>query len=97
MKSTRIIATILMLISMLAHETLNAQDTTFRLSDYKNPNYFYQTLDLNFVFNSGLMLSNSKTNDKSGMNDFNFSSGGGANYSLYINSPRTQTELRTFF
>jgi hypothetical protein len=97
MKSTRIIATIMMLISMLALETLNAQDTTFRLSDYKNPNYFYQTLDLNFVLNSGLMLSNSKTIDNSGMNNFTFGSGGGATYLLYINSPKTQTELRAFF
>jgi len=82
---------------MSALETLKAQDSTFRLSDYKNPNYFYQTLDLNFVLNSGLMLNNSKTTDNSGMNNFTFGSGGGATYSLYINSPKTQTELRTFF
>jgi hypothetical protein len=95
MKSTRIIAIIMMLISLSALETLKAQDSTFRLSDYKNPNYFYQTLDLNFALNSGLMLNNSRATDKSGMNNFTFISNAGATYSLYINSPRTQTELRS--
>lgn len=97
MKSTRIIAIIIMLIPILAFETVKAQDTTFRLSDYKNPIYFYQMLDLNFGLNSGLILSNSRISDKSGMSNLTLSSNAGATYILFINSPGTQTELRTSF
>jgi hypothetical protein len=95
MKSTRIIATIMMLISMLALETLNAQDTTFRLSDYKNPNYLYQTLDLNFDLNSGLILNKTNTNSISSDKTFSLNSRAAAIYSRYVNTPKTQTELHT--
>ena len=94
MKSNRIIATIMMLISMLAHETLNAQDTTFKLSDYKNPNYLYQTLDLSFNLASGLSLLKSTGNDAESKNSGSFSlySGIRAGYSFYKNSPEIQSE-----
>jgi hypothetical protein len=95
MKSTRIIATIMMLISMLAHETLNAQDTTFRLSDYKNPNYLYQTLYLNFGLNSGFTFnnnSNSEADSRNKTSSFSLNSGAGAMYSFYKNSPKIQAE-----
>ncbi len=38
MKNTWFIA-LIMLIAVLAVKTSNAQDSTFKLSDYKNPNY----------------------------------------------------------
>lgn len=85
----------MMLISVLAVKTSNAQDSAFKLSDYKNPNYFYQTLDLNFGLNSWLSLNQSGAIDKSVTNTFSLSSNAGAIYSLYINSPGTQTELQT--
>ena len=93
MKTTRIIAT-MMLISMLAHGTLKAQDSTFRLSDYKNPNYLYHTLDLNFGLNSGLSFINSTTTDAESQKwgSFSLNSGVGAGYSLYKNSPEIQAE-----
>jgi hypothetical protein len=95
MKSTRIVATIMMLISMLALDSLNAQDTTFRLSDYKNPNYLYQTLDLNFDLNSGLILNKTNTNSISSDKTFSLNSRAAAIYSRYVNTPKTQTELHT--
>jgi hypothetical protein len=97
MKSACLITTIVMLLSILIVRTSKAQDTTFRLSDYKNPNYFYQTLDLNFGLSSGLMLNQSKATDKYASNNFSLNSNAGAIYSLYINSPITQTELRASF
>jgi hypothetical protein len=97
MKSTVVITTIVMLISILAVKTSNAQDSAFKLSDYKNPNYFYQTLDLNFGLTSIFIQHQSETTDKSGGNNFSLYSKAGAFYSLYINSPGTQTELQTSF
>jgi hypothetical protein len=95
MKSTCIIAPIMMLISMLALETLKAQDSTFRLSDYKNPNYLYQTLDLNFGFNSVFTFdnyANSEADSRNKTSLFSLNSGAGAVYSFYKNSPKTQAE-----
>jgi hypothetical protein len=95
MKSTCIIAPIMMLISMLALETLKAQDSTFRLSDYKNPNYLYQTLDLNLGFNSVFTFdnyANSEADSRNKTSLFSLNSGAGAVYSFYKNSPKTQAE-----
>jgi hypothetical protein len=43
------------------------------------------------------MQYNSKSSDKSGTNSFSLNSNAGATYSLFINSPETQTELQTSF
>lgn len=70
-----------------------AQTTDFKLSEYKNPNYLYQALDLNFDFNSGMSLN--KTNIKTELTQSNYSinSGAGATYVMFKNSPKAQTEL----
>lgn len=94
MKNTWFIA-LLMLIAVLAVKTSNAQDSTFKLSDYKNPNYLYQTLDLNFDLNSGFAFNNfaySEENSKNSNSTFSLNSGAGAVYSFYKNSAKTQTE-----
>ncbi len=97
MKKIRLIALLLIALVVLSAKSSVAQDSTFKLSDYKNPNYFYQALDLNFGLNSGFMINNVNTTDKLESNSFSLNSSVGAAYSLYINSPKTQTELRSTF
>jgi len=94
MKKINLIA--LLLISMLVFTLKSsvAQNTTFKLSDYKNPDYFYQTLDLNFGLNNS---SNIQKNDNSS-NFYNLKShmlaaNAQANYSIYANSRKSQSEF----
>ena len=93
MKKSKLIALLLVSMIVLSATSSFAQDSTFKLSDYKNPNYFYQTLDLNFGLNSGLSLDNINNGSKSTSNYFSINSNAGATYSLFKNSPKTQTEL----
>lgn len=96
MKKSKLTALLLVFMVVLSATSSFAQDSTFKLSDYKNPNYFYQTLDLNFGLNSGLSLDNVNNGNKSTTNYFSINSSAGATYTLFKNSPKTQTELNSF-
>ena len=93
MKNTWFIA-LIMLIAVLAVKTSNAQDSTFKLSDYKNPNYLYQRLDLNFGLNNGLSHFSTRSISST---SYSFNSGAGAGYSRYKNSPKIQAEKHILF
>ncbi|MEI6061893.1 MAG: hypothetical protein WCR72_14405 [Bacteroidota bacterium] len=97
MKNTRFITFLMVFISAGAVKTTTAQSTGFKLSDYKNPDYYYQTLDLNFDMNSSMFINNNNTGSKVTTNHFSLNSGAGANYSLFKNSLKTQTEFGTSF
>jgi len=92
MKKNNLIALLLGSFVLLLVEYSFAQNKTFNLQDYKNPVYFYQTLDLNFGLNSGLSLAQSKANVTLTDNNFTLNSGAGASYSRYANSATTQSE-----
>ncbi len=96
MKKSKLTALLLVFMVVLSATSSFAQDSTFKLSDYKNPNYFYQSLDLNFGLNSGLRIDKLNATNGYGSNDFSINSNTGATYSLSINSPKTQTELQSF-
>ncbi len=93
MKKIRLIALLLTSMVVLSAKPSVAQESTFKLSDYKNPNYFYQSLDLNFGLNSGFGISKVKTYD-AGNHNFSLNSGTGASYMLFNNSPKTQAEFQ---
>jgi len=79
---------------------LKAQNTSFKLSDYKNPIYRYQSLELNFDLNSGFTSHHIRSdagNFPSAMNSFSLNSGAGATYALYSNSPKKQSEIHASF
>ncbi len=95
MKNIRFITFMMMLIAVLAIKTSNAQDSTFKLSDYKNPNYLYQTLDLNFGLNNEMTHYSNAGSISS--TSYSFNSGAGAGYSWYKNSPKIQAEKHISF
>jgi len=75
-------------------KTSVAQNTTFKLSDYKNPNYFYQTLDLNFRLNSASEAhKNDNTSDFYNLKSYSLGTDARASYSIYQNSLKSQSEL----
>jgi hypothetical protein len=92
----KIIPIALLLISMVVFspKTSVAQNTTFKLSDYKNPDYFYQTLDLNFVLNSASSAhKNDNSSDFYNAKSYSLGSNALASYSIYQNSLKSQSEL----
>jgi len=94
MKKISLIALLLISLVVLSAKSSVAQDSTFKLSDYKNPNYFYQTLDLNFRLNS--RSAGSKSDNTSHFHDgnrYDFSLNARAAYSLYSNSLKSQSQL----
>jgi len=97
MKFIHPVACLLIVIAFFASKSLSAQTPAFKLSDYKNPDYLYQTLDLNFDLNSGLILDKIYTNSITSDKTFSLNSGAGAIYSRYVNTPKTQAELHTSF
>lgn len=82
---------------LIVYSTTWAQNTTFKLTDYKNPNYFYQTLDLYFDLNSSFSTNKEKSNSITSENTFSMNSGVGPIYARYINTAKTQTELHAKF
>jgi hypothetical protein len=92
MKHIRFIALSLLTTAFLSFQATLAQNTTFKLSDYKNPDYRYQTLDLNFGLRN--WLNTNKINSTSGytQNMYRFNSDAGATYSGFSNSRRSQSE-----
>jgi len=93
MKKTKLIALLLTLLVVLSLKNSFAQNTTFKLSDYKNPNYFYQTLGLNFGLSNSFYSTKNTGTENSSNKYFNFNSTTGGAYSRYINSPKTQGDL----
>ncbi len=94
MKKSKLIA--LLLVSMVVFSATSsfAQDSTFKLSNYQNPNYFYQTLDLNFGLNSGSSINKSDNiSDFYNLNSYSMSLNARAAYSSYANSVKSQSEL----
>jgi len=93
MKKINLIALLLATMVLFSIKTSVAQNTTFKLSDYKNPNYFYQTLDLNFGFNNSLSGNKNTGTYNSSGKSFSFYSHTGGAYSRYINSLKAQGDL----
>jgi hypothetical protein len=94
MKKMNLIALLLASLVLFFVKTSVAQNTTFKLSDYKNPDYFYQTLDLNFgLSNSYDVRKNDNSNDFYNLNSYSFGSQAQAYYSSYANSRKSQSQF----
>jgi hypothetical protein len=94
MKKMNLIALLLATMVLFSVKTSVAQNTTFKLSDYKNPDYFYQTLDLNFGLNNSLSLQkyNSESDDYN-LNNYRFVGDVQLYFSNYANSLKSQSEM----
>lgn len=92
MKIMKLNSILSLFILILATGTLPAQNTTFKLSDYKNPDYYYQQLDLNFGINSFSQTSRNDYTDNKASN-YRLGSTLGATYQIQANSRKAQTEL----
>jgi hypothetical protein len=97
MKKMNLIALMLASMILFSVKTSVAQNTTFKLSDYKNPDYLYQSMDLNFGLNNSLYGFNDKGNAENSYNSFSLNSQAGAVYERYLNSPKAQGDLRISF
>jgi hypothetical protein len=94
MKKMNLIALLLATMVLFSVKTSIAQNTTFKLSDYKNPDYFYQTLDLNFGLSSASEAhKNDNSSDYYNNKIFSLSSNARADYSSYANSRKSQSEF----
>jgi hypothetical protein len=93
MKKINLIALLLISMVVFSLKSSVAQNTTFKLSDYKNPKYFYQTLNLDFGLGNILSGQKFTGTDNSSAKNFNFNSYAGVIYSRYINSPKAQGDL----
>lgn len=72
--------------------TGRAQNTSFNLSDYKNPKYFYHSLDVGFNLDNNLSRNHEKSSYESNSFQSSLHSQVMANYQQYANSARSQTE-----
>ncbi len=90
MKQIKMISITFVATIVLFYSPLMAQNTTFKLSDYKNPNYLYQTLDLQFGLNSGMFVN--RTSNATNSNAASLNSQMVARYSKFVNSPKSQGE-----
>ena len=97
MKKIKLIALLLVSMVLLSAKSSDAQNTTFKLSDYKNPNYLYQSLDLNFGFYNRIDSYNHSGYSKSSTSSFDLNSQAGAVYRRYVNSQNAQGDLRISF
>ncbi len=97
MKNKFPIQCVLIAFILFSVKTANAQSAGFKLSDYKNPDYLYQILDLNLQFNSGFLAYPFKNTPNSSARNFSLNSGAGANYSRYKNTLQTQQEQHISF
>jgi hypothetical protein len=93
MKKMNLIALLLASLVLFSVKTSIAQNTTFKISDYKNPDYFYQTLDLNFRLGNSLSGSKNAGAYNSSEKSFSFNSNAGGAYSRYLNSAKAQGDL----
>jgi len=88
MKNILPITLLLYTTMVFSVKTTQAQTENFKLSDYKNPDYLYQSLDMDFNFSNGFSLRKS---EESG-NSFNLGSSAGGNYLRYLNTAKRQAE-----
>lgn len=93
MKKTNLISLLLATLFLFSVKSSVAQNTTFKLWDYKNPDYLYQSLDLNFGLDNSLSGNLKKGAYNSSGKSFSFSSNAGAAYSRYTNSAKAQGDL----
>ncbi len=98
MKKIKLIALLLISMVVFSLKSSVAQNTTFKLSDYKNPKYFYQTLDMNFGFgNSSNIQKNDNSSDFYNLKSYLSSVNALAYYSVYANSRKSQSEVYAYF
>lgn len=88
MKNILPITLLLFATMVFSVKTAQAQTENFKLSDYKNPDYLYQSLNVNFDFSNGFTVLNNKTSD----NSFSLGSSAGGNYLRYLNTAKRQAE-----
>ncbi len=94
MKKINLIALLLISMVLISLKTSVAQNTTFKLSDYKNPDYFYKTLDLNFgLGSSSFVIKNDNSSSFENNKSFSIGSNAQANYSSFANSRKSQSEF----
>ena len=79
MKNIRFIVLSVSMVILCAQASI-AQNTTFKLSDYKNPNYLYQSLDLNFGFSNTLNYNKYNSTFDLSQNTYSLNSNAGASY-----------------
>ncbi|MHC1774492.1 MAG: hypothetical protein AB9834_03680 [Lentimicrobium sp.] len=83
----------LVLLTVFSALTSHAQYSTFRLSDYKNPDYLYQSLMLDFAFSNGLSITDKSYTSDFNYNNFSLGLNAGGNYLRYSNSLKRQSDL----
>jgi len=93
MKKITLLAFLLISMVVSSFKSSVAQNTTFKLSDYKNPDYLYQSLNFNFGLNSNLFGSRYSEAENIANNSFSLNTQAGADYNRYLNSPKAQSEL----
>ncbi|MBK6348111.1 MAG: hypothetical protein IPF68_19655 [Bacteroidales bacterium] len=87
-------ACLVAMMALISASAANAQTSTFSLSDYKNPSYLYQTLDLNFGLDNGLAIRKNSTGIDRTNNNFSFGFNAGGDYLRNSNSEKKQGDLR---
>ena len=97
MISIRYFAILMISVIILSGKNSTAQNTTFKLSDYKNPDYHYQALDLKFDLNNFLSTNKTIGNIDDYRNSSGLTSNAGANYSSNANSPGYQRATNVSF
>lgn len=85
---------IMLITAAFSALSAQAQYETFRLSDYKNPDYLYQSLMLNFAFNNELNFFNNSYLSDMNYNDFSLGLNVGGDYLRFSNSLKRQSDLR---
>lgn len=88
MKNILPIALLLLTTMIFSEKTTQAQTENFKLSDYKNPDYLYQSLDIDFYFSNGFTILNNEISE----NRFYLRSSAGGDYLRYLNTAKRQAE-----
>jgi hypothetical protein len=90
MKNILPIALLLLITMVFSVKTTQAQTENFKLSDYKNPDYLYQSLGVNFNLSNGFTALNNETSE----NTFNLGSSASGGYLRYLNTSKRQAETQ---
>jgi hypothetical protein len=90
MKNTLPIALLLIATIVFSVKTTQAQTENFKLSDYKNPDYLYQSLVMNFNFSNGFVIQRNGSSN----NEFDLNSALGGYYLRYLNTTKRQAETQ---
>jgi len=84
---------LLLIPALFVQFQLAAQNSSFRLSDYTNPDYKYKSLDLNFGLSHYLMTARLKNYQDNSINNFQAGSSLGAVYRSSVNSKYRQGQV----